>query len=120
MGAGFFILCLLATAVTSHFMLDYPTSIGFDDEKLTEGPCGSFYPANRSAGVTRWSTGGSNIAIISTHDHVTWELNVALASAPTTWLPLVQQFGQVGVGNVCFQRVPASAFSVWMGKLAIL
>ncbi len=120
MGAQSSILCLLATTVTGHFVLDYPTSIGFDDEKLVEGPCGSFDPTDRSAGVTKWSLGGSNIAIISTHDHVTWELNVALTSAPTNWLPLVQQFGQEGVGNICLQNVPASAFSAWVGKPAIL
>jgi len=118
MRAANIILCLGVSVVSAHFVLDYPTSIGFDDEKLTEGPCGSFNPTDRSKGVTKWSVGGSNIGVLSTHGRVTWQFNVALASDPTKFLPLVQEFGQTGVGNICFKGV--AGFASWVGQPAVL
>jgi len=112
------VLWLAATAASAHFVLDYPTSIGFDDEKLDQGPCGSFSATIRTKGVTRWSVDGSNIAVLTTHGRVTWELNVALVDNPTEWRPLVREFGQTGVGNVCFRGVPGLA--AWIGQPAVL
>ncbi|KAK0656914.1 hypothetical protein B0T16DRAFT_308114, partial [Cercophora newfieldiana] len=111
--------CLVAaTAASAHFALEIPTSIGFNDEKLNESPCGSFDPTDRSKGVTKWSVEGGNIGVISTHGKVTWEINAALVSEPTKWLPLVREFAQSGVGSVCIQRVPG--FSAWIGKPVVL
>ncbi len=110
---------LAATAaVSAHFVLEHPTSIGFDDEKLGQGPCGSFNPTDRSKGVSEWSVGGDNIAVISTHGRVTWEFNIALVSEPTTWIPLIQPVGQRGVGNICFKGIPG--YAAWIGRPAVL
>ncbi|KAK0701284.1 hypothetical protein B0H67DRAFT_468260, partial [Lasiosphaeris hirsuta] len=109
---------LAVSAASAHYVLDYPTRIGFDDEKLDQAPCGSFDPTDRSAGVTKWSIGGSNIAVTSTHARVRWQFNVALVSDPTRWLPLVKEFGQTGVGNVCFKGVPG--ISAWANQQAVL
>ncbi|KAK1749466.1 hypothetical protein QBC47DRAFT_274093, partial [Echria macrotheca] len=116
--AVYTVLCLALPAASAHFVLNYPTSIGFDDEKMAEGPCGSFDATDRSKGVTKWSVGGSNIAVLSTHGRVTWEFNVALASDPTKFLPLVQEFGQSGAGYICFKGVPG--FASWVGQPVVL
>ncbi|KAK0713311.1 hypothetical protein B0T26DRAFT_742078 [Lasiosphaeria miniovina] len=108
----------LAVSASAHFVLQIPTSLGFDDELEATGPCGSFDPTDRSKGVSGWSVNGGNVGVLSTHTSVTWELNVALLSAPTTWLPLVQTFAQKGVGNVCFAKVPG--FAAWADQDAVL
>ncbi|KAK3376455.1 hypothetical protein B0T24DRAFT_525482 [Lasiosphaeria ovina] len=108
----------LAVGASAHFVLQIPTSLGFDDELEATGPCGSFDPTDRSKGVSGWSVNGGNVGVLSTHTSVTWELNAALLSAPTTWLPLVQTFAQKGVGNVCFAKVPG--FAAWAGQDAVL
>lgn len=118
MRAANIVHCLAATTALAHFVLEIPTSIGFDDEKLDQGPCGSFDATDRSKGIAKWSVGGGNIGVISTHGRVTWEINVALVSEPTRWLPLLQEFAQSGVGNVCIQRVPG--FSAWIGRPVVL
>ncbi|KAK0622626.1 hypothetical protein B0T14DRAFT_408767, partial [Immersiella caudata] len=107
-----------ASAVSAHFVLETPTSLGFNDEKLGESPCGSFDPTDRSKGVAKWSVGGGNVGVISTHGSVTWQINAALVSEPTKWLPLVREFAQTGVGNVCIQRVPG--FSAWIGQPVVV
>jgi hypothetical protein len=109
---------VFAAATRAHFVLQLPTSIGFDDSREDQGPCGSFDPTDRSKGITDWSVAGDNIAVLSTHTSVTWELNVALASSPGTWVPLVQPFAQRGVGSICFKAIPG--FSAWTGQPAVL
>lgn len=109
---------ICAATVNAHFVLQIPTSLGFNDDSESTAPCGSFDPADRSKGVTDWKVGGDSIGVLTTHTSVTWEFNAALVSDINTWVPLVQSFTQTGVGTVCFSGVPG--FSAWVGKPAVL
>ncbi|KAK3938584.1 hypothetical protein QBC46DRAFT_317401 [Diplogelasinospora grovesii] len=113
---------LLAVAAlrfaSAHFTLQIPTAIGLDDGKEATSPCGNSNPANRSAGVSNWGISGSNVGVMSTDPSVTWELNAALLSDPTKFVPLVQKFAQNGAGEICFPKIPAPA--EWEGKDGVL
>lgn len=112
------VLLGLALTANAHFVLQIPTSLGYNDELETTGPCDTFDPTDQSQGVTEWSVQGDSIGLLSTHPSVTWEINVALLSDTSNWRPLVQSFGQKGVGEVCFTNVPG--FEAWVGKDAVL
>jgi hypothetical protein len=109
----------LASLSTAHFVLMIPTSLGYDDEKESQAPCGSYNPLDRSTGVTDWPVGGHSVGLLSTHGSVTWEINAALISGgATTFVPLVLPFAQRGVGDVCFGAVPGNP--AWVGQDAVV
>lgn len=99
-------------------MLQIPTSLGFDDTVEDQGPCGSFDPTDRSTGVTDWPVNGDVVAVLTTHTHVTWEVNAALLSDVTTWVPLIPDIDRSGVGTFCLPSVPGN--QAWVGKDAVL
>ncbi|KAI9655257.1 MAG: hypothetical protein M1829_000670 [Trizodia sp. TS-e1964] len=107
-----------ATIVEAHFVLQIPTSLGFDDSVEATGPCGSFNPTDRSTGVTNWPIAGAPIGILSTHTQVEWQIKAALVSDTTSWTDLVPHISQTGVGSFCFASVPGLA--AWVGKPAVL
>ncbi|KAH8650809.1 hypothetical protein BGZ60DRAFT_350022, partial [Tricladium varicosporioides] len=113
-------IALLAFAASSsaHFVLQIPTSLGFDDALETTGPCGSFTPTDRSTGVTSWPVEGSSIGVLTTHTQVTWNFKAALLSDPTNFVSLVHDVSQKGVGSVCFPSIPGNPS--WVGQDAIL
>ncbi|KAF2475594.1 uncharacterized protein BDR25DRAFT_254629 [Lindgomyces ingoldianus] len=107
-----------AAIARAHFVLQVPTSLGFDDGKESESPCGSFSATDRSTGVTDFPIAGAPIQMLTTHTSVTWDFKAALLSSPTSFsavLPVVQQ---TGVGTFCLPQVPGNA--AWVGQDAIL
>ncbi|KAK0713317.1 hypothetical protein B0T26DRAFT_649311 [Lasiosphaeria miniovina] len=103
----------------AHFVLFSPVSLGYDDTRETESPCGSFDATDRSTGVTDWPVEGYPVSILTTHGSVTWEANAALISeGAITWVPLVLPFAQTGVGDVCFTQVPGNP--AWVGQAAVV
>ncbi|KAH8879303.1 hypothetical protein GQ53DRAFT_44584 [Thozetella sp. PMI_491] len=109
----------LLAAAEAHFVLQIPTSLGYDDANEATGPCDNFDPTNRNT-VTDWPVGGSSIGLLSTHPVVTWEINVALLGSDSlNWVSLVQNFDQTaGVGEVCFAGIPG--FETWIDKPVVL
>jgi hypothetical protein len=111
------ILTLLSLS-SGHFVLQSPTSLGFDDENESVAPCGSFNPTDRSTGVTDWPVGGSAVNVLTTHTSTTWEFNAALVSDPGVWVPLTPSLKQTGVGTFCEPGIPGVA--AWVGRDAVL
>ncbi|KAF2243176.1 hypothetical protein BU26DRAFT_570570 [Trematosphaeria pertusa] len=87
-------LISFATIAHAHFVLQVPTSLGFDDAKETESPCGSFSATDRSTGVTNYPIAGAPVQMLTTHT------------------------SQTGVGTFCLPQVPVNA--AWAGQDAIL
>lgn len=115
------VVALAAGAAHAHFVLQIPTSLGYDDEKLLESPCGSFNPLDRSKGVADWPVLGQAVSVISTHGNVEWEVNAALipeGGGALEWVPIVVPFRQQGVGFVCFESVPGHPD--WVGRDAVV
>ncbi|KAJ9134358.1 hypothetical protein NKR23_g10201 [Pleurostoma richardsiae] len=107
-----------AAIAGAHFVLQIPTSLGFDDDHESTGPCDTFDPTDRSNVVTDWAINGGNIGLLTTHPNVTWEINAALATDTTNWVPVVEPFAQTGFGQVCFAEIPG--FSAWAGQPVVL
>jgi len=61
------VACLLGTSATAHFILGYPTSLGFDDDLEPTAPCGGFSIPAAGAATTANSTnvtvGGFAVAL---------------------------------------------------------
>jgi hypothetical protein len=59
----------LLSIARGHFLLKYPPTIGFDDDKEGEGPCDGFPTVfnNMTAPSTNLTVGGYPIELQSTH-----------------------------------------------------
>ena len=61
------VACLLGTSATAHFILGYPTSLGFDDDLEPTAPCGGFSVpaagASTTANSTNVTVGGFAVAL---------------------------------------------------------
>lgn len=64
------LLALLATSANAHFLLNYPTSIGFSDDDEGTAPCGGFTPDFATDNVTDFYVGGDNIALVRLSLHL--------------------------------------------------
>ncbi|ORX98865.1 hypothetical protein BCR34DRAFT_576858 [Clohesyomyces aquaticus] len=111
-------LFYLLSFTSAHFVLFDPVSLGYDDVNEVVGPCDGFNPTDRSTGVTDWPIGGAGFTILSTHPNVTWDINAALLSDPTNFVPLVPVLAQQGVGFFCEPQIPGNP--AWVGQDAIL
>jgi hypothetical protein len=112
------IIPVLAAVCHAHFILLSPISLGYDDARETEGPCGSFNPLDRSTGVTEFPLGGLAVNVITTHLTVTWEFNAALLTDVAKWVPLTPVLSQTGFGAFCEPQIPGNP--AWVGLDAVL
>lgn len=112
----------LSAVVASHFVLQVPLSLGFNDTNEIISPCDSFDPLDRSGGVTDWPVAGSSIVVLTTHLDVVWEFKAALlsdvAAGAPIWRPITLQLSQQGVGTFCEPQIPGPL--EWVGLDAVL
>jgi len=104
-----FCLCLGLAQVNAHFLLNYPATVGFDDDNEGEAPCGGFNVTFDNS--TNFYVGGDAIALTSTHPAATWLFRATLdTTAAGNWSVLLPAVAQQGLGNFCEQgvTVPAS------------
>ncbi|KAI4215552.1 MAG: hypothetical protein LQ351_002021 [Letrouitia transgressa] len=106
----FFILSSLAALAAAHFTLDYPPARGFDEEQLTQFPCGGQDEVSTSR--TPWPLKGGHIQLTMEHDRVAAQVLIGLGNDVgdafnTVLVPTIQQ---EGFGKFCFGDVviPAS------------
>lgn len=111
------LLSALAAVAWGHFVLQVPTSLGFDDSKEGMAPCGGFDITNRNT-VTNWPILGAPIQIISTHPQADWEIRAALLNDTGNFVYMVPPLSQQGLGTFCLPAVPGVAD--WEGKDAVL
>jgi len=104
---------------SSHFLLNYPPTVGFDDSKETVSPCGGFTVAFSSDNVTDFHVGGDSIAVTSIHPQATWlfraTLDITAAGNYTNFLPTVQQSG---LGDFCEPSLHLPA--AWAGQKGVI
>jgi len=108
----------LFSVSTAHFILNIPTSLGFDDDNEGVAPCGGFNIRNRNT-VTNWKVKGDTIAVLTTHEESTWEYRVALLSNLHHWVHLTPTLNQTGEGDFCEPTIPGIGGS-WLNKPAVL
>ncbi len=111
-----FILALVGLA-RAHFVLEIPTSLGWDDDLQPQGPCGGFNATDRTT-VTDVSVAGAPVALITTHDESTFVFNAAKLSDLSHWVPLPMELHQTGEGDFCEPLFPG--LKGWVGQYAVL
>ena len=115
-------ICLLALLVaqsTSHFLLNYPPTIGFDDDLEGQAPCGSFTIDFLKDNVTNFHVDGDAIALTSTHPMATWLFRATLDQSGTgNWTTLLPAVSQTGLGAYCERAVTVP--SNWAGSKGVI
>lgn len=106
----------MAAVANAHFVLQYPNSLGFDDDAETTVPCDGFDATNRT-GASSFPLSGEAIQILTTHPDVVFDFNVALVSDLNTWVSL-GNIHQLGVGTFCFGSI--LGYAPWIGQPAVL
>ncbi|KAK6342374.1 hypothetical protein TWF718_007774 [Orbilia javanica] len=108
---------LLAPLATSHFLINYPESIGFSDDDQSEYPCGGFEVTTRDS-VTDFPISGIPISLTTTHPQDTWFFRAALLNDTENWVSLSPAIQQTGRGDFCSTNVKGLA--QWEGQDAVL
>lgn len=104
--------------VHSHFLLDYPATVGFDDDKEGTVPCGSFTP-DFTKNVTAFHVGGDTIALTTIHATTEWLFRATLdKTAGSNWTDLLPIVAQAGLGSFCERNVKAP--SSWAGQQGVI
>jgi hypothetical protein len=97
-----FVTLLLTQAAWAHFNLNYPETIGFNDEAQHDGPCGGFTPDFAKNTFTDFHTGGDAVATVTTHVEGTWLYRITLdETASGNWTQAFPIVRQNGLGAFC-------------------
>lgn len=112
-------LILAVRQSSSHFLLNYPPTIGFDDNLEATPPCGSFTVDFAKDNVTDFHVDGNAIAMMSIHPEATWLFRATLdLNATANWTSLLPVVQQSGLGDFCEPAVTAP--SLWVGQKGVL
>ncbi|KAG4441254.1 hypothetical protein IFR05_003245 [Cadophora sp. M221] len=96
------VAALLVSQSSAHFLLNYPTSIGFDDDLEATAPCGSFDVDFSTDNITNFHVGGDAIALRSTHADTKWLFRATVGTASSgNWTVLSQVIQQSTLGSFC-------------------
>ncbi|KIW90061.1 uncharacterized protein Z519_09492 [Cladophialophora bantiana CBS 173.52] len=105
-------LALLAASslcASAHFILQYPTSLGFDDGTEATAPCGGFDVTFNSSDDSI-PVGGFPVSMLSTHPAADWLFRVTLdQKAPFNWTNLLPVVSETGLGQFCLPQLVAPA-----------
>jgi hypothetical protein len=100
---------MLASLASAHFHLQYPISRGFDEDTMSNFPCGGLA---QSSNRTQLPISGSfPVALKMGHTQTAVEVLIALGSDPSTNynVTLVPTFQINGLGAFCLPHVDFSA-----------
>jgi hypothetical protein len=110
-------ILFLAERTTAHFLLNYPTSLGFDDNNEDTSPCGGFTPSFGS--TSSYHVAGDAIALTTLHPQSKFLFRATLdPTASENWTNLLPIVGEYSLGAFCEQDVPVPA--AWAGKQGVL
>ena len=109
---------LLATLGSAHFNLNYPPTLGFDDDAEGESPCGGA-DIEFSANDTVIPVEGFPVALLSTHPEAQWLYRATTdQQAPFNWTNILPVVQQTGLGDFC---LPALALdSSFVNKTGLI
>src|SRR5882757_3174175 len=94
----FALLSFSVCAVKSHFILQSPTSLGFDDDSEGDSPCGGFDVVFNGT-EDSVQVGGFAVSMLSTHPAADWLFRATLDQiAPFNWTNLLPVVSETGLG----------------------
>ncbi|KJZ76483.1 hypothetical protein HIM_04212 [Hirsutella minnesotensis 3608] len=109
---------LFASLGAAHFQMNYPKSIGFNDDQEDQAPCGGFKP-DFSKTLVDFHTGGEALAMRLSHPQSNWLFRATVdEKAESGWKQLFPIVMQSGLGDYCVPNVPAPAD--WAGKKGVV
>ena len=98
----FFALIYLTSA---HFLLNYPPTLGFDDDTEGESPCGAA-DITFSDNDTTIPIGGFPVALQSEHPEAAWLYSATTdQQAPFNWTNILPVVNQAGLGDFCLSAL---------------
>lgn len=111
---------LAIVQVNGHFLLNYPTTVGFSDEDEGKAPCGGFDVSYDKS--TDFFVDGDAIALTSTHPAAIWLFRATLdQTAGGNWSTLLPAINQDSLGNFCEQSIKVpSTFAGQKGVIQII
>lgn len=92
-----------------HFLLNYPNSLGFDDDKEGTAPCGGF-DITFGSNDTNVTVNGFAVATRTTHPQANWLFRATLSTAePFNWTNILPVVSESGLGDFCLTdlKVPS-------------
>ncbi|KAB8218382.1 hypothetical protein BDV33DRAFT_125996 [Aspergillus novoparasiticus] len=99
-------LASLAPLVSAHFKLNYPTSRGFDEDKMSQFPCSGLSQSSERTKVSL-SAGDLPVALTMGHSQTAVEVLLALGNDPGTNfnITLHPTFRVEGLGSFCLPNI---------------
>jgi len=114
----FISLLLTIPAVSAHFVLNYPPSLGFNDDTESTSPCGG-EAVKFSSNDQQVQVDGFAIALQSTHPSADFLYRGTLdQKEPFNWTNFVNVASENGIGDFCLPQVKAPA--EWAGKQGLI
>lgn len=111
------VVLLLLGHSYAHFLLNYPNTIGFDDDNEGIAPCGGFNVT--FSNTTNFHVGGDAIAVTSTHPAAEFLYRATLdKTTSANWTDLLPVVGETGLGAFCERNVELP--STWAGQQGII
>ncbi|PQE30447.1 gpi anchored protein [Rutstroemia sp. NJR-2017a WRK4] len=108
---------LAARAALSHFVLNYPPSLGFNADNEDVSPCGGFTPS--LANTSDYAVAQNAIAFTTLHPQSTFIFRATLdGTAKGNWTNLLPVFEVYGLGSICETDVVVG--SEWIGQTGLL
>lgn len=102
------LLASSSSFVSAHFQLNYPTSLGFDEDKETGYPCGGS-PIQFDSADTLIAVDSFPVALLSTHPKGKFTYRATLSQKePFQWVELLA-VDETGLGNFCLPNLRAPA-----------
>ena len=97
----FLVIATVSNVAFSHFILQYPPSLGFDDGIEGTAPCGGFPVVFNSSDVDI-PVNGFSASMLSTHPQAQWLFRGTLSKqAPFNWTNLLPVVMETGLGQFC-------------------
>jgi len=109
---------LLIPQVSAHFLLNYPNTVGFSDDKKSTAPCGGFTVTFDNA--TDFRVDGDAIAVTSTHPQAEWLFRATLDKTGTgdNFTNLLPVVSEAGLGSYC--ETGLTVPGTWAGKDGVI
>ncbi|KIV81603.1 hypothetical protein PV11_03776 [Exophiala sideris] len=101
------LLSIWTACASAHFILQYPNSLGFDDDNEGTAPCGGFAITFNSSDDDI-PIGGFPVSMLSTHPAADWLFRATLdQQAPFNWTNLLPVVSETGLGQFCLPALTA-------------
>lgn len=118
MGVTVYSVLNFASLASAHFLLNYPPSVGFDEDTEGQSPCGGAKVVFGGNDVDV-QVGGFPLQLRSTHPQAQWLFRGTLDQvAPYNWTNLLPVVNEIGLGDFCLPALEAP--SAWAGKQGLI